>query len=92
MPLEPKTGTKCKLTGTTHPDQPEAKKGIPTGKTKTKPDQPKATKDTLPSKKAPPRKLSKPCQPKMQPHPKNVSKKRKLGHPFQTMSNLIRIT
>ena len=30
LPLEPKKGTKCKLTGTTHPDQPKAKKAYPT--------------------------------------------------------------
>ena len=32
--VPPKKGTKRKLTGTTHPDQPKAKKGIPTSKTK----------------------------------------------------------
>jgi len=30
LPLEPKRDTKRKLTGTTHPDQPKAKKGIAT--------------------------------------------------------------
>ena len=48
LPLKPKKGTKRKLTGTTHPDQPKAKKGIPTSKTK------KTKKGTLTSKKAPP--------------------------------------
>ena len=71
LPLEPKKGTKRKLTGTTHPDQPKAKKGIPTSKTK------KTKKGTLTSKKAPPKKLPKPLQPKKQPPPKKVPKKRK---------------
>ena len=71
LPLEPKKGTKHKLTGTTHPDQPKAKKDIPTSKTK------KAKKGTLTSKKAPPTKLPKPLQPKKQPPPKKVPKKRK---------------
>ena len=44
--------------GTSHPDQPKAKIGIPTGKTK------KAKKGSLTSKKAYSRKLSKPHQPK----------------------------
>jgi len=46
LPLEPKKGTKRKLTGTTHPDEPKAKKGIPTSKIK------KTKKGTLTSKKA----------------------------------------
>jgi len=70
--IEPKMGSaKCKFTGTTHPDQPKAKKGIPTSKTK------KTKKGTLTSKKAPPKKLPKPLQPKKQPPPKKVPKKRK---------------
>jgi len=52
LPLEPKKGTKHKLTGTTHPDQPKTKKGILTNKKAppkvvSKPGQPNAKKHNI---------------------------------------------
>ena len=54
LPLEPKKGTKHKLTGTTHPDQPKTKKGILTNKKAppkvvSKPGQPNVKSTILPS-------------------------------------------
>jgi len=52
LPLEPKMGTKRKLTGTTHPDQPKTKKGILTNnkappKVVSKPGQPNVKKHNI---------------------------------------------
>ena len=87
LPLELKRGTKRKLTGTTHPDQPKAKKAILASKKAPpkKVSKPKAKKATLTSKAMPHRKDSKPGQPEAKkgiltsepPTPKKVPKKMK---------------
>ena len=87
LPLELKRGTKRKLTGTTHPDQPKAKKAILASKKAPpkKVSKPKAKKATLTSKATPHRKDSKPGQPEAKkgiltsgpPTPKKVPKKMK---------------
>ena len=82
LPLELKRGTKRKLTGTTHPDQPKAKKAVLASKKAPpkKVSKPKAKKATLTSKATPHRKDSKPGQPEakkgiLTSKPKKVPKK-----------------